>query len=95
MVSMIVRLRFAPEDHHEITEVLEHLARASRLEPGCLSYVPHWSDDDSHTVVIYEQYKDSAALEAHRQTPHFQKYAISGLYQKMRERNIESLSAVV
>ena len=95
MVSMIVRLRFTAEDHYDMTEVLEHLARASREEPGCVSYVPHWSDDDSHTVVIYEQYKDSAALEAHRQTPHFQKYAISGLYQRMRERTIESLTAVV
>jgi quinol monooxygenase YgiN len=95
MVSMIVRLRFTSEDHHEMTEVLEQLATASRREPGCVSYVPHWSDDDSNTVVIYEQYKDSAALEAHRQTPHFKQYAISGLYQKMKERNIESLTAVV
>ena len=46
------------------------------------------------TVLIYEQYQDQKAEEAHRQSPHFKKYAVGGLYQKMLERNREDLVAL-
>ena len=93
-VSFLVRLRFAPEDRADITEVLRQLATESRKEPGCLTYIPHWSEAAADTVLIYEQYVDRAALEAHRGTPHFQKYAIGGLYQRMKERSVEDLHAI-
>jgi quinol monooxygenase YgiN len=44
--------------------------------------------------LIYEQYADEAALDAHRNSSHFHQYAIGGLYQKMRQRQIENLTAV-
>jgi quinol monooxygenase YgiN len=95
MVSYIVELKFTPEDRAEIAEILRQLAGASRLEPGCVSFIPHQLQDDPDTVLIYEQYKDDAALAAHRESPHFKKYAVGGLYQKMRERKLENLIALV
>ena len=94
MVSFMVRMRFLSEDRHEITDILHKLTAASREEPGCVTYVSHWVEDAPDTILIYEQYKDSAAAEAHRHTPHFQEYAVAGLYQRMRERSVESLSAI-
>jgi quinol monooxygenase YgiN len=94
MLSFTVRMRFAAEDHDEIASTLTTLAHASRLEPGCISYIPHFIEADPSTVLIYEQYVDEAALEAHRNTPHFKQHAIGGLYQRMRERSIENLIAV-
>jgi len=94
MVSFMVRMTFDQADREEISEILCHLARASRQEPGCVSYVPHFVEGEACTVVIYEQYVDEAALEHHRTTPHFHQYAIGGLYQKMRERRVENLTAV-
>jgi quinol monooxygenase YgiN len=44
--------------------------------------------------LIYEQYKDREAADAHRQSPHFTKYAVCGLYQKMLERSREDLVAL-
>lgn len=95
MVSFTVRMRFADEDRQNISEILEKLAMASRQEPGCVSYIPHWVEGDPTTVVIYEQYKDDASLDAHRATPHFKQYAVGGLYQLMRERAVENLTAVI
>lgn len=94
MVSFIVRMRFDPRDHEEIRDILVHLTDASRQEPGCISYIPHFIDGDSNTVLIYEQYQDEAAAEFHRSTPHFKKFAIAGLYQRMLDRQVENLSAV-
>ncbi len=94
MLSFTVRLRFDQDDHAKVIEILEPLTAASRKEPGCVSYVPHFVEGDNTTVLIYEQYQDEAALEHHRNTPHFAQYAIGGLYQLMKERQVENLTAV-
>jgi len=95
MISFAVRLKFAPEDRADITEILRQLAAASRQEPGCVSYIPHQIEGDPDTVLIYEQYRDAQALAAHSESPHFKKYAVGGLYQRMRERSREDLVALV
>jgi quinol monooxygenase YgiN len=94
MVSFIVRMQFAPDDRAQVEELLRNLAPASRQEPGCVTYIPHTVEAEPDTVVIYEQYRDKAAAEFHRTTPHFQKYAVGGLYQLMRKRELENLTAV-
>lgn len=94
MVSFAVRLKFAPEDRTDIAESLRLLTAASRQEPGCISYIPHQVEDDPDTVLIYEQYRDAQALAAHRETEHFKKHAVGGLFQKMRERSVENLIAL-
>jgi quinol monooxygenase YgiN len=95
MVSFLVRLKFAPEDRADVAEILRQLTLASRQEPGCVSYIPHQVQGEPDTVLIYEQYRDAGALEAHGQSAHFKKYAVAGLYQKMRERTREDLVALV
>jgi quinol monooxygenase YgiN len=88
-------MTFAPEDRSDVAETLCELAKASRQEPGCLTYIPHVVEGEPDTVLIYEQYRDTNAAEAHRQSEHFKKHAVGGLYQKMRERNREDLVALV
>lgn len=94
MVSFTVRMSFDAEDRQEIEELLRHLTHASRQEPGCVNYIGHFVEGEPATVLIYEQYKDEAALEHHRNTPHFRQYAAGGLFQKMRSRQVEKLSAI-
>ena len=94
MISFTVRMTFRPEDREEITRILRELTPPSRQEPGCISYVPHRVESEPDTVVIYEQYRDQAALDAHRASPHFAKYAVGGLYQRMLERSLEMLDAI-
>ena len=94
MLSFTVRMRFDPDAREEIAEMLRLLTAASREEPGCVTYVPHFVDGEAGTVLIYEQYRDRAAAEAHRATAHFRQYAIGGLYQRMLDRQVETLTAV-
>ncbi|MGA2537280.1 MAG: putative quinol monooxygenase [Terracidiphilus sp.] len=95
MVSFIVRLTFNQEDRADVAESLRLLADASRKEPGCVNYIPHQLEDDPDTVLLYEQYVDQKALAAHRDSAHFKKHAVGGIYQKMRERRVENLIALV
>jgi len=55
----------------EVAAIFEKLSAESRKEPGCLMYQVHKHKTDSRRFFIYEQYKDDAALEAHRTTTHF------------------------
>jgi quinol monooxygenase YgiN len=55
----------------EAAAILEKLSGESRKEPGCVVYQVHKHKTDPRRFFIYEQYKDDAALEAHRTTPHF------------------------
>ncbi|MBB6146959.1 quinol monooxygenase YgiN [Silvibacterium bohemicum] len=94
MISFTVRMKFKPEDRAEIQEALRGVTEASRKEPGCVSYIPHTVESEPDIVVIYEQYRDAAALDAHRASAHFKKYVVGGLYQRMLERSAENLNAV-
>lgn len=95
MISFTVRLKFKPEDREDIREALRAVTAASRKEPGCMTYIPHTVDGDADIVVIYEQYKDAAAGDAHRASEHFKKYIVGVLYQRMLERSVENLHALL
>ena len=94
MLSFTVRLKFDPEHHDQVAELLKPLVLASREEPGCVSYIAHFLEDDPSTVLIYEQYQDGEALKFHHSTPHFHQYAIGGFYQLMLRKEIENLTAI-
>jgi len=94
MISFTVRMKFRTDDRQRVAEILASLAHASRQEPGCVSYVPHTVDGEPDTVVIYEQYLDQKAVDAHRSSAHFRDFAVGGLYQLMLDRQVENLSAL-
>ncbi len=79
MVVLAVTWMARPGHEDEVAGIFGKLQAASRQEPGCLMYVVHRHRADSTRFFIYEQYRDDAALEAHRQSPHFQEYAIRAL----------------
>jgi quinol monooxygenase YgiN len=59
----------------EVAEVLAKLTEEARKEPGCAMFQVHRHRTEPRRFFIYEQYKDDAALETHRNTPHFLQYA--------------------
>lgn len=59
----------------EVTSLFSKLTEESRKEPGCQMYQAHRHRTELRRFFIYEQYKDDAALEAHRTSPHFLQYA--------------------
>ncbi len=59
----------------EVASLFSKLTEESRKEPGCTVYVVHRHRTEPRRFFIYEQYKDDAALEAHRNSPHFLQYA--------------------
>jgi (4S)-4-hydroxy-5-phosphonooxypentane-2,3-dione isomerase len=54
---------------------LKENGAAAVHEPGCREFNITVSQKDPNHVFIFEVYDDAAALEAHRATDHFKKYA--------------------
>lgn len=94
MISFTVRMKFRPDDRQRVHELITALAQASRQEPGCVTYIPHTVDGEPDTVVVYEQYRDQSALDAHRASKHFKDCAVGGLYQLMLDRQVENFTAL-
>jgi len=69
----------------EAAALFSKLTDESRKEPGCVMYQLHRHKTEPRRFFIYEQYKDDAALEAHRASPHFMQYAKKELL-KVAER---------
>jgi quinol monooxygenase YgiN len=59
----------------EVVDIFSKLTAESRKEPGCAMFQVHRHRTEPRRFFIYEQYKDDAALESHRGTPHFLQYA--------------------
>lgn len=69
----------------EVSGLFAKLTDESRKEPGCLMFQVHRHRTEARRFFIYEQYKDDAALEAHRASPYFLQYVKKDL-PKIAER---------
>jgi quinol monooxygenase YgiN len=83
---LVVHMRVAEGGEERVAEVLAELADASRAEPGCELYIPCRAVEDPRSYVIYEQYVDERALEAHRESEHFQRLAAGELTDLLESR---------
>jgi (4S)-4-hydroxy-5-phosphonooxypentane-2,3-dione isomerase len=79
MVVLAVTWIAKPGCENEVVEIFRRLQPASRQEAGCLTYTVHRHKTDAQRFFIYEQYCDDAALDAHRNSPHFQEYVVKRL----------------
>jgi len=72
MLAMWVKVRVKPEARERFLQAIEVDALGSeRDEPGCLCFNVLHDLQDPNVYYFFEVYRDEAALEAHRATPHY------------------------
>lgn len=72
MISLIVTVEANPDKLDDYVRFLTEVAEASRRdEPGCRRFEVARLSDRPNVFTLAELYDDSAALAAHRLTPHF------------------------
>lgn len=94
MIVLKVDMQVKPGTEEKCREYIRHLHEHSRKEPGCVQYIGHQSTEDPRKFLFYEQYKDGAALQAHRDSAHFKKYVIEGLDTIMESRSRDLYSEI-
>lgn len=91
MRVLVARYRVRPGHGDEVEDLLVRMGEAvAGDEPGCLLYRAIRLVDDPDGFVLYEEYEDQAALEAHRETPHFRELIEGGVVPLLdgREREV-------
>lgn len=72
----------------EIEAALKRMAPlVAEQEPGCAMYQVSRSHDDPDRFLLYEQYVDQAAIEAHRATPHFKEIIEDTIIPMLEQRD--------
>lgn len=75
-------------------DVLAHVAELrerSLAEPGCLGYEVFRAVDAPASVLLLERYRDDAALEAHRQSAHYQALVVQRILPLLAARQVDIL----
>jgi quinol monooxygenase YgiN len=76
MLCMLIEVHVKPSALDEFLEVIkEDAVRSESDEPGCIRFDVLRDNVDPLKFYFYEVYKDKAAQQAHRQMPHFAKWA--------------------
>jgi quinol monooxygenase YgiN len=94
MIVLKVDMVVKPGAEEKCKEFISIMQQHSRQEPGCLMYVGHQSTQDPRRFMFYEQYKDHAALDAHRNAPYFKQHVTNGLGPLLEQRHAELYVAV-
>lgn len=79
MIVLVVQWLANMGDEEKVKSTFQKLAAASRKEPGCLMYLVNQHADNPRRFILYEHYKDMNALQAHRESPHFQTFGMQEL----------------
>jgi quinol monooxygenase YgiN len=79
MIVLTVQWLAKLGEEDKVKETFQKLAEASRKEPGCRLYLVHQHRDNRRRFFLYEQYENDAALQAHRESPHFQTFGMQEL----------------
>jgi len=94
MLVVIAQYRTRAGKGDAVASVLALHRPATVAEPGCRAFVVNRSQDDGDRFVLYEQYDDEAAFEAHRASPHFKRYIEGQVVPLLAERSWERYSVV-
>jgi autoinducer 2-degrading protein len=70
----------------EVAEVLKTAVGHSRAEPGCGLFMANRSVDDPRRFVMYEQFDDRAAFDAHLQTDSFKTNVVQRILPLLESR---------
>jgi len=72
MIVLVAKYHVKPGHGDAVAAALREMAPLVQAgEPGCTLYHANRSTENPDQFLLYEHYADEAALQAHRETPHF------------------------
>ena len=75
MFAIFATLKVKPEERDLFLRGIKDDAICSvRDEEGCLRFNVYQDNSDENTYHLFEVYRDEAAFQAHRESPHFKRF---------------------
>ena len=96
MIVLVAKYHVKPGRGDEVEAALKRMAPLVReQEAGCALYQVNRSSQNRDLFLLYEQYVDTAAFEAHRATPHFKEIIEGTIVPLLDKREREVYDLVV
>lgn len=95
MVTVVAFYRAHPGRGDQIAAILTKQVAATRAEAGCLQFDACRSQDDPDEFLLYESYRNEAAFDAHRRSPHFLQYIEGEVVSLLQERTWHRYDQIV
>jgi quinol monooxygenase YgiN len=89
MIIQAIRFVFAPEDVDRVEAIFRELREASRAEAGVVNFEVARSQDSPNVFALWEVYRDRAALDFHKATPHYDRLVVNGIRPLIKERTVD------
>ena len=86
MIVQVVYLEVQADKLETFLDEIQANAQASRGEAGVAQFEVLRQEGEPLKFMLYEVYKGTEALEAHRATPHFKRWAEKGVPLLSKER---------
>lgn len=71
-----------------VLNLLAEVVKKSTEEKGNLFYKVHQSKAEANTLILFEAYANEAAVEAHRNSAHFQSLVIGLIVPNLQNREV-------
>ena len=81
-------------EQDKLWEAAQNWIGATRQEPGNVMYIVHRDPENPRTLFFYEQYTDADAFQAHRDSEHFQRYAVGVAIPLLETREVNFYETV-
>lgn len=79
-----------------VLDALKEMApRVAAEESGCTKYFANRSSETDNLILLYEEYADMSAVEAHRETPHYKEIIQRRIVPKLDKREVEFFEPVI
>lgn len=92
-IVVVARWQVAEGRVADVMGLVRVLREKSLAEPGCLGYDVFRSADDPDVLLQLERYRDSTAIDAHRNSTHYRQLVVERIIPLLSARQVELLRA--
>jgi len=92
-ITVVARWQAAEGALEAVLAIVAELGPQSRAEPGCLGYEVYQGVGAPGSLLLIERYRDQAALDAHKQSAHYQALVVARVLPLLADRRVELLRA--
>jgi (4S)-4-hydroxy-5-phosphonooxypentane-2,3-dione isomerase len=85
-VYLFAKWKIREGNLERVLRLMPELAALSAAEEGCIFYQVHQGRNEPKTLMLYECYRDEAALDAHRASEHFQRMVMGEIVPLLESR---------
>jgi len=88
IISTFAKWQVQEGQLENVLSLLKEAVAKSSAEAGNLKYQVYQGNENDHTLILFEEYVDKAALDFHRSSSHFQEVVVQQIVPLLDNREV-------